>query len=137
MPVVRRSERPLGPGRFPLAEKRMLLDEECGARAVSMGEITLHPGAYIPPHRHDVDESFYIVSGQVTCGTDGAECTVAAGDAVLAPTGSLHSLRNDFDQDVTLIYFYPTAAPAGAGGISAEYPRGGHGLTADHIREHQ
>ncbi|MFI5706499.1 cupin domain-containing protein [Kribbella sp. NPDC051620] len=122
MPIVTQDERPPGPGRFPLTEKRMLLDEGTTSSPVSMGELVLHPGAYVPPHRHDVEEAFYVVAGHPTCMTGDEVCRAAPGDAVLAPAGALHSLRNETAEDVKLVYFYPVAAKAQDLGISADYP---------------
>ncbi|WP_438452986.1 cupin domain-containing protein [Streptomyces asiaticus] len=122
MPIVTLADRPAGPGRFPNTERRMLLDDGTTSSPVSMGELVLHPGAHVPPHRHEVEEAFYVVSGRPTCMTDGEVCHASPGDAVLAPAGALHSLRNETDNDVKLVYFYPKAASAKEHGISAEYP---------------
>jgi quercetin dioxygenase-like cupin family protein len=43
-----------------------------------------------PPHRHDWDESFYVLHGQVAFICDGAEHNCQAGTLVHIPRGTVH-----------------------------------------------
>ena len=115
LPVVSLKSRSFNDGRFPRTMTRSIFDEAT-AGGLTMGEIILQPGASVPPHRHRVEEAFFVVVGEVTCVCDGDECTASAGDGILAPAGSVHSLRNESEADARLVYFYPTM------NIWAEYP---------------
>jgi quercetin dioxygenase-like cupin family protein len=51
-------------------------------------------GAGPPPHHHDWDEAFYVVSGEVMFGVDDQQDLVArAGTLVHVPGGSMHWFR--------------------------------------------
>ena len=51
-------------------------------------------GAGPPPHRHDWDEAFYVVAGEVQFGVDDQQDLVArAGTLVHVPSGSTHWFR--------------------------------------------
>jgi quercetin dioxygenase-like cupin family protein len=51
------------------------------------------PGADYPPHRHDHDESLWVVRGQITFGVAGAEYTLEPGDRLMLPRGTAHTAR--------------------------------------------
>jgi quercetin dioxygenase-like cupin family protein len=42
------------------------------------------------PHQHPWDESFYVISGEITCGIDDIETVASAGTFVHIPGGSTH-----------------------------------------------
>jgi quercetin dioxygenase-like cupin family protein len=59
-------------------------------------EITLQEGeegAGPPPHRHDWDESFYVLRGAVEIDCDGNTTTCGPGSLVHVPRGTLHGYR--------------------------------------------
>ena len=64
----------------------------------------LGPGAAAPLHvHHDVDDSFYLLRGQlaVRCGED--TFVASAGDYVCLPKGVPHALSNVGDQEAVLL----------------------------------
>ncbi len=59
-------------------------------------EITLQAGAEgagPPPHRHDWDESFYVLSGNVEITVEGRAHACGAGTLVHLPAGTVHGYR--------------------------------------------
>lgn len=59
-------------------------------------EITLQSGeegAGPPPHRHDWDESFYVLRGSVEINVGGEANVCAAGTLVHLPAGTVHGYR--------------------------------------------
>ena len=59
-------------------------------------EITLQEGdegAGPPPHRHDWDESFYVLRGEVEINCEGNVAMLPAGSLVHVPRGTVHGYR--------------------------------------------
>lgn len=59
-------------------------------------EITLQrggEGAGPPPHRHDWDESFFVLDGEVEVHCDGRSIVGGAGTLVHVPRGTVHGYR--------------------------------------------
>ena len=50
-------------GAEPGVSARRISSEEYGASSSTASEVTLSPGAVIPPHYHDVDSTIVIISG--------------------------------------------------------------------------
>ena len=70
----------------------------------SLAEETLPPGCAVTPHYHrDLEEIYYIVSGEglMTVGENSRE--VGVGDAVYIPRGHRHSLKNTGTEPIKLI----------------------------------
>ena len=58
--------------------------------------ITLNPGCSIGYHIHENDsELFYLMKGQVLYNDNGVECTLTAGDVMICPAGTGHSIANN------------------------------------------
>ena len=75
----------------------------------------LEPGTSEGNHVHDEDDTgdngnleeiYYFVSGNGTMWSDGTEVPVAAGDAVLAPPGSDHGIRNIGTEPMKLVIIW-------------------------------
>jgi mannose-6-phosphate isomerase-like protein (cupin superfamily) len=70
----------------------------------SLAEETLPPGRAVTPHHHNqLEEIYYILSGQglMTVGDEKRE--VGAGDAVYVPRGHRHTLENTGAEPIKLI----------------------------------
>ena len=66
--------------------------------------ITLHPGCGIGYHVHEKDsEIFYLVKGKVLYNDNGTECTLEAGDVMICPAGTGHSISNAGEEDAEVI----------------------------------
>ena len=63
--------------------------------------ITLNPGCSIGYHVHERDsELFYLIKGTALYNDNGVECTLSAGDVMICPAGTGHSIANAGDEDV-------------------------------------
>ncbi len=67
----------------------------------------LHKGAGIGLHPQHKDEIYYIVSGRGSYVLDGKQYDVAAGDALLTRSGSMHALQQVGDDDLVVLLAYP------------------------------
>ena len=65
--------------------------------------ITLKPGCSIGYHVHEKDsELFYVMKGEALYNDNGVESVVSAGDVMLCPAGTGHSVANNGQEDVEL-----------------------------------
>lgn len=63
--------------------------------------ITLKPGCSIGYHVHENDsELFYLIKGKALYNDNGVECTLSAGDVMICPAGTGHSIANIGEEDV-------------------------------------
>jgi mannose-6-phosphate isomerase-like protein (cupin superfamily) len=66
-------------------------------------EVTISSGAQIAPHFHENStEYFYVVSGEGKFLDNTEWRHIVKGDAFRAPKGTMHSLRNDGDEELVL-----------------------------------
>lgn len=66
----------------------------------------LEPGQSQTPHAHaGADKVYAVLEGTVTATVGGDDATLAAGDAVLAPAGSEHGLRNTGAERAAVLVF--------------------------------
>jgi uncharacterized cupin superfamily protein len=68
------------------------------------------PGGGPPPHRHDFEESFTVLIGEIEATFRGAKTTVKAGETIQIPANAPHQFRNAADQPARLLCI---CAPAG------------------------
>jgi quercetin dioxygenase-like cupin family protein len=113
---IRAAERRATPGKFQGSLVRIMIDAAVPSSTVTLGETTMMPGAEVPPHRHKVEEVFYVIEGSGTAIVGDEEVAVDAGDALLAPAGELHGFRNDSGASLRMVFFYPAAE------VWADYP---------------
>jgi mannose-6-phosphate isomerase-like protein (cupin superfamily) len=74
---------------------RVLVRSEQSAGRVGMVESFMPLGATGPPlHKHEFDETFYVVEGELTFLLDGDLVTVGAGGVAFAPGGAPHTFTN-------------------------------------------
>ena len=78
----------------------------------NLAVIEIAPGSHGPPaHAHDAeDDSFYILSGELTFDVEGEVTVAPAGTFVLVPPGLVHTFANRTDQPVRMLNVH---APAG------------------------
>lgn len=77
-------------------------DELCGKGRL-FAQITLGAGCGIGYHTHDTDsEIFHIISGKALYSDNGTEKEVGAGDVLVCPKGTGHSIKNAGSDDVIL-----------------------------------
>jgi mannose-6-phosphate isomerase-like protein (cupin superfamily) len=74
------------------------------AGVLSLGRITLEPGASIGEHEHPNTEDLYLIlEGRGTGLLDGERFPVGPGDLFLVKAGGRHGLVNDGDGPLTFI----------------------------------
>ncbi|HVM68355.1 MAG TPA: cupin domain-containing protein [Gaiellaceae bacterium] len=96
---------------FPGSEQtiEILLDAAATGGALALMTLRMPPGAGAPPHRHHCEaETLLVREGELWVELGGEERTLAAGEAVFLPQGSLHAFRSAGGAVVDVI-----ASPAG------------------------
>ncbi|WP_309893731.1 cupin domain-containing protein [Archangium sp.] len=72
----------------------LLVNEETGARAASLGVLELEAGAGVPEHIHENSvEMLYVEEGTAEMTVEGKVVAVRSGDAVYIPARVRHSAR--------------------------------------------
>jgi quercetin dioxygenase-like cupin family protein len=61
------------------------------------------PGGGPPPHRHDFEESFTVLQGEIETTFRGRQQTVQAGQAINIPANAPHQFRNKSEQAARLL----------------------------------
>lgn len=87
--------------------QRLIVDEQ-GSENCFMRKFTIKPGGSMPDHRHEnTDHVQYILEGKMEVNLEGDEHTVEKGDSLYIPTGTKHSYKNPFDEEVKFICVVP------------------------------
>jgi len=68
------------------------------------------PGGGPPPHRHDFEETFVVLAGEIEATFRGAKQTVRAGETLHIPANAPHQFRNEANEPARLLC---TCSPAG------------------------
>jgi uncharacterized cupin superfamily protein len=68
------------------------------------------PGGGPPPHRHDFEEMFSVLEGEIEATFRGEKTTVRAGETVNVPANAPHSFTNASDRPARLLC---VCSPAG------------------------
>ncbi len=72
---------------------------------VDWGVILLLPGERLGAHYHEqVEETFYLLSGQATLVSGGKELALTTGDAVRLEAPEDHDIRNDGAEPAKLVF---------------------------------
>ena len=80
-----------------------------GARQMINGITMIAPGAAIPLHYHDCEESVIVLEGEAVAVIGGAEHSVGPGDTSWIPPGVPHFFRNP-SESATLRIFWTYAS---------------------------
>jgi mannose-6-phosphate isomerase-like protein (cupin superfamily) len=76
----------------------------------SVIDMHIPPGGGPPPHRHDFEETFILLEGEMQATFRGQKLMVKAGETVTIPANAPHQFRNVSSQPVRLICI---CSPAG------------------------
>lgn len=113
--TVRAGERaPLNVLGMPL---RFLCDARETGGAWSLFEEEVPLGMGPPPHRHDWDEAYYVLDGEVDFEIDGRLVKTRAGDFNYLPRNTIHSFKGASTSPARVLIF---AAPAHASNFFEE-----------------
>jgi len=66
-------------------------------------DMHIPPGGGPPPHRHDFEESFTILEGEIEATFRGEKSVVCAGETINIPANAPHSFTNASKQTVRLL----------------------------------
>jgi quercetin dioxygenase-like cupin family protein len=88
----------------------ILLSGRDTAGRYTLIDMHVPPGGGPPPHRHDFDEMFSILDGEIELTFRGETSTARAGDTVNIPANAPHVFRNASDRPARMLCL---CAPAG------------------------
>jgi quercetin dioxygenase-like cupin family protein len=88
----------------------ILLTGEDTAGRFTLIDMLVPPGGGPPPHRHDFEETFALLEGEIEVAFRGATSLVRAGETANIPANAPHSFRNVSDEVVRMLC---TCSPAG------------------------
>lgn len=94
-----------------------LLTGEDTAGRYTLIDMHVPPGGGPPPHRHDFEEMFTVVDGEIEATFRGETSVVRAGETVNVPANAPHAFRNVSDRPARLLCL---CAPAGQEKFFAE-----------------
>jgi quercetin dioxygenase-like cupin family protein len=109
MQVIRAAARPTTVRLEPLPTLQRLVDGDVGASATTILVNQFTAGQRVPDHKHDVEEVIVVTAGQCVVSLADAEEVLAAGDAVVVPPGTAHSIRHVGDLPATVLAVLATA----------------------------
>jgi quercetin dioxygenase-like cupin family protein len=92
--------------------KGVLVSDADGAPHFAIRRFTLAPGAEVPRHTNEVEHEQYVLAGEYVVGLGDEEVTVAAGDALLIPAGTVHWYRNEGDEEGAFLCAVPNGDDA-------------------------
>jgi quercetin dioxygenase-like cupin family protein len=88
----------------------ILLRGEDTAGRYCLIDMHIPPGGGPPPHRHDFEETFVILEGELEATFRGVKQIVRGGETIHIPANAPHQIRNVSDKPVRALC---TCAPAG------------------------
>lgn len=94
------------------AQVRFLCEAQDTGNAWSLMEVTLPLGSGPPPHKHDWDEAYFVMAGEVEFVLGSERFTARSGDFVYTPGGVVHGFSGLSSEPAHLLIF---DAPAHAG----------------------
>ena len=95
----------------------ILLSGKHTAERFCLIDMHIPPGGGPPPHRHDFEESFILLDGEMEATLRGLKSIVRAGQTIHIPANAAHQFYNASDQPVRLLCI---CSPAGQERFFAE-----------------
>jgi len=100
--------------RFELAPRSLFQDlfsAELDSQGICGGYGVFEPGARLPCHRHEFDESITIVQGTATCIVEGRRHELSGNATALVPEGRCHYFINLTLEPMAMIWVYAGDRP--------------------------
>ncbi len=88
-----------------------LFSRRLGAKGICGGHGRFLPGASLPCHIHDFEESITIVDGTAICYVEGRRYELTGCDTAYIPKGIPHRLLNQTSSDMSMIWVYAADEP--------------------------
>jgi quercetin dioxygenase-like cupin family protein len=95
----------------------ILVSSDDTAGRYSLIDMYVPPGGGPPPHRHDFEESFTVLEGEIEATFRGQKVTVRTGQVIQIPANAPHQFRNNSAQPARLLCI---CSPAGQEGMFRE-----------------
>jgi quercetin dioxygenase-like cupin family protein len=73
---------------------KMLVDQRLGAELSSMFLVEYQPGGVAHPHDHPLEESYFMLDGEIEAEADDCRYVLRAGDVFWTGVGCIHSFHN-------------------------------------------
>ena len=110
MPIIRHEDIPAEQTR-PGMKGRRILNKERGSATTTMGDSIMSPGAKIPLHTHQNEETIVVVEGTLDfiVGNERKSCKPIS--TLFAPAGVPHSIINNSKADARILTFHPVHNP--------------------------
>jgi quercetin dioxygenase-like cupin family protein len=91
---------------------KMLVDQRLGAALHTMFMVEYQPGGVAQPHDHPLEETYYVLEGEVEAMADGKTFTLAPGDVFWTGVGCVHAFYNRGDGRVRWLETQSPQPPA-------------------------
>jgi quercetin dioxygenase-like cupin family protein len=91
---------------------KMLVDERLGAVLHTMFMVEYQPGGVAQPHDHPLEETYYILEGEVEAMADDENFLLGAGDVFWTGVGCIHAFWNRTDARVRWLETQSPQPPA-------------------------
>jgi quercetin dioxygenase-like cupin family protein len=95
----------------PAAHFQDLYNADLGSQGICGGYGVFEPGARLPCHRHEFDESITIVQGVATCIVEGQRHELSGNATALVPQGRCHYFINLTLESMAMIWVYAGDRP--------------------------
>lgn len=95
----------------PNARFQDFFNRDLGCAEMSGGYGIFAPGARLPCHVHDFDESICIMQGKATCVVEGNRYSLGDNATALVPRGRCHYFINESDKPMAMIWVYAGPMP--------------------------
>jgi quercetin dioxygenase-like cupin family protein len=106
MKLIRGSNIKLTPTAHPGILKKLLLTNGAVPGVTNLSQAAIDPGKSVEEHTHaTMTEVFYVLSGEIQFYKGDEQIVAQAGDAVIIPPGTPHSLFNGNPEPCQLLYF--------------------------------
>lgn len=84
-----------------------LVTRKAGARGIINGMTIFEPGASVPLHSHNCEESVMVLTGRAIVNIDGTEHELEAQDTTFLPAGVPHGFRNaSGEEEMRILWTY-------------------------------
>ncbi len=91
---------------------KMLVDQRLGAQLHNMFMVEYQPGGVAQPHDHPLEETYFVLEGEVEFVADGQSHTLRPGDCAWAGVGCVHAFYNRTDGRVRWVETQAPLPPA-------------------------
>jgi quercetin dioxygenase-like cupin family protein len=91
---------------------KMLVDQRLGAELSTMFLVEYQPGGVAHPHDHPIEESYFILEGEIEATADDQNYVLGPGDVFWTSVGCIHSFKNTSQRPVRWLETQSPQLPA-------------------------